>query len=101
MVDKAHSHRTNNLAALCRSAVSGGFYCLAIYSPSTITEWTDYDDSALCIKCGIDSVLAESSGDPITAFHEDARALVRNHPSVRRQSELTHAGSDVSEAVLP
>ncbi|SKU35589.1 Uncharacterised protein [Mycobacteroides abscessus subsp. bolletii] len=31
-------------------------------------EWTDYDDSALCIKCGIDSVLAENSGDPITAF---------------------------------
>ncbi|SKG32091.1 Uncharacterised protein [Mycobacteroides abscessus subsp. bolletii] len=22
----------------------------------------------LCIKCGIDSVLAENSGDPITAF---------------------------------
>ncbi|ORA29014.1 hypothetical protein BST18_08445 [Mycobacteroides abscessus subsp. bolletii] len=53
---------------MSRSAVSGGFYCLAIYSPSTITEWTDYDDSALCIKCGIDSVLAENSGDPITAF---------------------------------
>ncbi|OHU34212.1 hypothetical protein BKG80_06700 [Mycobacteroides chelonae] len=68
LVDKAHPHRTNNLAALCRSAVSGGFYCLAIYSPSTITEWTDYDDSALCPKCGIDSVLAENSGSPITAF---------------------------------
>lgn len=66
MVDKAHPHRTNNLAALCRSAVSGCFYCLAIYPPSEITEWIDHGNSALCPKCGIDSVLAADSGYPIT-----------------------------------
>ncbi|TDZ42366.1 hypothetical protein CCUG63695_02338 [Mycobacteroides franklinii] len=65
-VEKAHAHCRNNRVALSRSDVCGCFYCLAIYSPSAITEWTDYDDSALCPKCGIDSVLAEDSGYPIT-----------------------------------
>lgn len=57
---------------VCQATACGGcyvcgcFYCLAVYSPSAITEWTDYDDSALCPKCGIDSVLAEDSGYPIT-----------------------------------
>ncbi|AMT70524.1 cytoplasmic protein [Mycobacteroides immunogenum] len=65
-VEEAHAHCTNNRSALSRSDVCGCFYCLAIYSPSAITEWTDYDDSGLCPKCGIDSVLAKASGYPIT-----------------------------------
>ncbi|RIT32733.1 cytoplasmic protein [Mycobacteroides abscessus] len=64
-VKKAHAHSSNNRVALGRSSVCGCFYCLAIYSPSAITEWTDYDDSARCPKYGIDSVLAEDSGYPI------------------------------------
>jgi hypothetical protein len=41
----------------------GCFYCCKIYSPTNITEWTDHDDlgqglTAICPKCGIDSVIA-------------------------------------------
>ncbi|SIH25405.1 Uncharacterised protein [Mycobacteroides abscessus subsp. abscessus] len=67
MVEKAHAHSTNNRAALGRSDICGCFYCLAIYSPSAIAEWTDCDDSALCPNCGIDSVLPRASGYPVTA----------------------------------
>lgn len=65
-VEKAHAHCGNNRAALNKSDTCGCFYCLAIYPPSEITEWIDHGNSALCPKCGIDSVLAEGSGYPIT-----------------------------------
>ena len=35
----------------------GCFYCKCIYSPSKIKEWIDGGETALCPKCGIDSVL--------------------------------------------
>lgn len=66
-VEKAHALSVRNRAALSRSDVCGCFYCLAILTPDAITEWTAFDDSALCPKCGIDSVLAQDSGYPITA----------------------------------
>ncbi len=39
----------------------GCFYCLDIYPPSEIMEWTA-DGCAICPHCGIDSVLPESPG---------------------------------------
>jgi acetone carboxylase gamma subunit len=48
------------------------FYCLEIYSPSEINEWIVADNdcdrygTAICPYCGIDSVIGESSGYPIT-----------------------------------
>jgi hypothetical protein len=53
------------------SEICGCFYCLEIYSPSEITEWTDEDENgigscALCPKCGIDSVIGSASGYPVT-----------------------------------
>jgi hypothetical protein len=44
------------------------FYCLAIFNPGEIEEWTvghlnyseEYGLTALCPKCGIDSVLPDN-----------------------------------------
>ena len=33
------------------------FNCFAIYGPEEIKEWTDNSQTAICPKCGIDSVL--------------------------------------------
>jgi hypothetical protein len=37
----------------------GCFYCVSIYPPAEIKEWTP-DECALCPYCGIDSVLPAS-----------------------------------------
>ena len=54
-----------------KSAECGCFHCLAIFPPQDISEWTDTSETeprhtALCPKCGIDSVIGSDSGYPIT-----------------------------------
>ena len=71
---KAHKFSNNNMEKLKNDKLCGCFYCLEIYSPSEINEWiiTDNDrerhGTAICPHCGIDSVIGESSGYPITKF---------------------------------
>lgn len=63
----AHEYCTNNKESLRVDSVCGCFYCLEIYSPTEIEEWIkDTKGTALCPYCGIDSVIGESSGYPIT-----------------------------------
>ena len=63
------------MAALKKDKVCGCFYCLKIFSPEDIKEWLVAKDegnlcdrygTAICPYCGIDSVIGESSGYPIT-----------------------------------
>lgn len=61
----AHRHSANHREALERSRSCGCFYCLHIFAPDAIAEWVD-DGTALCPKCGVDSVIGSSSGYPIT-----------------------------------
>lgn len=68
-----HAHRfsSSNRASLVASQKCGCFYCLAIYSPEEIQEWIDEDSfgvrqTAMCARCGIDSVIADASGSPMT-----------------------------------
>ena len=63
----AHTHATRHRSELLASEWCGCFYCGAIYSPVEITEWIDDDQTALCAKCGIDSVIGTKSGFPITS----------------------------------
>jgi len=60
---KAGWHRQN----IIKSKICGCFYCLEFFSPSDIKEWIDElldgsrgpGQTALCPKCGIDSVLPD------------------------------------------
>jgi hypothetical protein len=63
---RAHGHCRHNREELSKSALCGCFYCLAIYPPTEITEWIRDEQTAMCAKCGIDSVIAEAAGYPIT-----------------------------------
>jgi hypothetical protein len=43
---------------------------MAVFAPSEITEWVDHwegvGQTALCPRCGIDSVIGSESGYPLT-----------------------------------
>jgi len=55
---------------ILKSKKCGCFYCLEIFKPSEIEEWIDefnpIGKTALCPKCGIDSVIGSASGYSIT-----------------------------------
>ncbi|MDQ1000297.1 hypothetical protein QFZ28_000697 [Neobacillus niacini] len=63
---EAHRFSSRHRKELEKDKICGCFYCTKIFSPAEITEWIDDDDTALCPYCGIDSVIGESSGFPIT-----------------------------------
>ena len=68
----AHRYSSYHKDALLHDKKCGCFDCLAIFDPKEITEWVDEDDpsdkygTAICPYCGIDSIIGESSGFPIT-----------------------------------
>jgi hypothetical protein len=70
---EAHRHSTIHGLEIDSSAICGCFYCLGTYVPSEITEWLDdriygqAGQTALCPRCGIDSVIGSAAGFPITA----------------------------------
>ncbi len=65
--EEAHKHSTNHRKNLIKDNVCGCFHCLKIFAPMEITNWLNQGTgTALCPYCGIDSVIGESSGYPIT-----------------------------------
>jgi hypothetical protein len=80
---EAHRHCSQHREEIEVSTVCGCFYCLATFLPSEIEDWVDWPEeedelpeprgtSALCPRCGIDSVIGSASGFPITeAFLSD------------------------------
>ena len=67
-----HGFSSRHRLLLERSEHAGCFHCLAEFSPSTIGEWVDEPESvddeelsvgvtALCPRCGIDSVLPSAA----------------------------------------
>jgi hypothetical protein len=67
-LDLEAAHKLSNVhrSSLEQSDICGCFYCLDTYQHDEIEEWIDRDLTALCPKCGIDSVLGSASGLPIT-----------------------------------
>jgi hypothetical protein len=59
---------------ILESKICGCFYCMSIFPPSEIQEWVEESQdcprgpgkTALCPKCGIDSVLPDNTGHEIT-----------------------------------
>jgi len=65
---KAHKFSIYHKKQLINDNICGCFYCMRIFKPSEIKYWIKEspDETALCPYCGIDSVIGESSGYPIT-----------------------------------
>ena len=76
----AHRRSIHHRAEIEASAIAGCFSCQATFPPSAIVAWTDTQEppeqqTALCPRCGIDSVIGDTSGftiDPafLAAMHE-------------------------------
>jgi hypothetical protein len=73
----AHEHCRRNRDELAQSTFCGCFYCCSIVAPTQITDWIDpapemADEmgmagcTARCPRCGIDSIIGDRSGFPIT-----------------------------------
>lgn len=70
---EAHKFSNNNMPALKKDTLCGCFYCIKIFNPIEISEWIisksnncDKLGTAKCPYCGMDSIISESSGYPIT-----------------------------------
>ena len=64
---EAHTFCSNHKNALLHDQKCGCFFCLAIFDPKEITAWIeDAEGTAICPYCGVDSVIGESSGFPVT-----------------------------------
>lgn len=61
-----HKISMHNRQRLAKAERAGCFYCKKIYVPSEINFWIDDETTAMCPRCGIDSVLAETDGVVIT-----------------------------------
>jgi hypothetical protein len=77
----AHKQSSNHRAEIEASTTCGCFYCENLFAPQEIEDWTDDDadgvgQTALCPRCGIDSVIGDKSGYPVTP---DFLAEMRRH----------------------
>jgi hypothetical protein len=65
----AFGHSSNHREEVMASGFCGCFCCCSIFRPSEIQAWADRlrgkGRTALCPKCGNDSVLGDKSGYPI------------------------------------
>ena len=75
-VQRAHEHSSNHRVEVTDSTLCGCFYCCAMFPPTEISEWVDEEQTALCPKCGIDSVIGDRSGLPVS---QDFLAVMRAH----------------------
>lgn len=64
----AHDCCISNGLALQKSKTCACFYCEQIFTPDQIEEWIDDPRgwTALCPHCGIDAVIGDASGYPLT-----------------------------------
>ncbi|MFC4128240.1 cytoplasmic protein [Nocardia rhizosphaerae] len=67
----AHRYSARHRFEIEASSRCGCFHCRTTFPPSAIQDWTDTQrgrgETALCPICGIDSVIGDSSGYPLTA----------------------------------
>lgn len=59
-----------NRASVAAATRCGCFYCQAVFSGDEVRNWVDDDRTALCPRCGIDSVLAGiADATALSALH--------------------------------
>jgi hypothetical protein len=75
----AHAHSRCHRSEISKSNLCGCFYCLETFPPSEIESWIDKnegDGTAICPRCGIDSVIGSASSFPVT---QEFLAQMKSH----------------------
>lgn len=64
----AHQNCRHNRALLRKSDFCGCYQCGEIFKPSCLLaeDWTDGGETALCPYCGMDSIIGDAAGFPIS-----------------------------------
>jgi hypothetical protein len=57
----AHKHSSRHRAEIEASAHCACFFCFRTFPSKEIKVWIDAEQTALCPRCGIDSVLGSAS----------------------------------------
>ncbi len=65
IVREAHSFSSKHRDIVEQSGACACFHCFEAFSPSEIQDWIDDGQTALCPKCGVDSVLPSAAGYPL------------------------------------
>ena len=65
ILNEAHKRSCRNRETVEKSNQCGCFCCLAIFPASEVVEYIRGEETALCPRCHIDSVLGDASGFPI------------------------------------
>lgn len=63
----AHRRSSYHREEILFSNMIGCFHCLYISEFKDIKEWIDRGQTAMCPACGIDSLIGDKSGFPITS----------------------------------
>lgn len=66
-----HKASFKNKKLISQSIQCGCFYCKNIFAKEEIREWVDGDLTAMCPRCGIDSVIGDNGGVITEKFLED------------------------------
>ncbi|WP_458730088.1 cytoplasmic protein [Pseudomonas brenneri] len=64
-VISAHQFYKDHRAQIEASDSCGCFFCSNVFLPTEIKVWIDLDNTALCPKFGIDSVIGSASNVPV------------------------------------
>lgn len=66
----AHHHSSLHRDEVLASELCGCFYCTTVFPPAEVKKWIDKSEgvgrTALCPRCGIDSVIGSKSGYSVT-----------------------------------
>lgn len=69
-LESAHGHSSRHRGEVLGSELCGCFYCCQTFPPSAIEDWVDevndVGTTAICPRCGIDSVIGSRSGIVLT-----------------------------------
>jgi hypothetical protein len=66
MIIASHKRTIRHSEEILQSDNCGSFYCLTVFKPAAILEWTDHKQTANCPNCGIDSEVGDKSSYPVT-----------------------------------
>jgi hypothetical protein len=68
---RLHNKSSNHRDKLMAENICSCFYCCKKFIPSSIYEWVDSNDTALCPYCGIDSVVPGDIDDVLLKEMQD------------------------------
>lgn len=71
MLEDAYAHSFRNRAEVEASAECGCYFCLEVFAAAEVTEWLTErlpggGETGFCPRCGIDSLIGDAPGLPLS-----------------------------------